>query len=224
MVEHAGAFLCSGAEGGQRAMHQLHEWGIRSFHGRILPDAYPQWLVQQRGGAPCRHSGRGLSLIMAIGAQNAFVLRQGIRGEHLFMVCLTCALCDALLLTFGVHGAAILSGRFPNLDVIMRLAGALFLLLYGARSLIGAFRGGQALAPAGQIPVSKGKTLAVCLALTWLNPHVYLDTVVLVGAVSAQQTSKNAFLAGAIVASFTFFFGLGYAAVRLRRMLAKPQA
>ncbi|SPJ33495.1 LysE/ArgO family amino acid transporter [Kushneria phyllosphaerae] len=168
--------------------------------------------------------GLGLSLIMAIGAQNAFVLRQGIRGEHLFWVCLTCALCDALLLTLGVYGAATLLARFPGLDHWMRLMGALFLLLYGGRSLVAALRGGQVLNPAGQAQISLGKTLAVCLALTWLNPHVYLDTVVLVGAVSAQQTSKNAFLAGAIVASFTFFFGLGHGAKRLRGLLARPRA
>ncbi|WP_445619093.1 LysE/ArgO family amino acid transporter [Kushneria sp. Sum13] len=167
--------------------------------------------------------GLGLSLIMAIGAQNAFVLRQGIRGEHVWWVCLTCALCDALLLTLGVYGAATLMARFPALDPVMRLMGALFLLLYGGRSLIASCCGGHALDPAGQAQTSLGKTLAVCLALTWLNPHVYLDTVVLVGAVSARQTSKNAFLAGAIVASFAFFFALGHGAKRLRRVLARPR-
>ncbi|GHC17248.1 amino acid transporter [Kushneria pakistanensis] len=168
--------------------------------------------------------GLGLSLIMAIGAQNAFVLRQGLRGEHVFQVCMACALSDALLLTFGVYGAATLIGRFPALDNLMRLAGAIFLLLYGARAMIAALRGGQTLDPTGQTGASRVRTLSVCLALTWLNPHVYLDTVVLVGAVSAQQASKAAFLAGAVVASFTFFFALGYGAVRLRRLLASPRA
>lgn len=167
--------------------------------------------------------GLGLSLIMAIGAQNAFVLRQGIRDEHVFWVCLACAFSDALLLTLGVYGAATLLDRFPALDYVMRLMGALFLLLYGARSLIGAIHGGQTLDPAGQARDSLGKTLTVCLALTWFNPHVYLDTVVLVGAVSAQQPSKTAFLAGAIVASFTFFFALGHGAKRLRGLLTLPR-
>ncbi|MFC0339085.1 L-lysine exporter family protein LysE/ArgO [Kushneria avicenniae] len=167
--------------------------------------------------------GLGFSLIMAIGAQNAFLLRQGIRGEHLFMVCLICALSDALLLTFGVYGAATLTGRFPTLDIVMRLAGALFLLLYGIKGLASALRGGQALAPAGQTKASRGRTVGVCLALTWLNPHVYLDTVVLAGAVSSQQAPKGAFLAGAVLASFIFFFGLGYGAVRLRPLLAHPR-
>ncbi|WP_438767999.1 LysE/ArgO family amino acid transporter [Kushneria sp. TE3] len=168
--------------------------------------------------------GLGLSLIMAIGAQNAFVLRQGLRGEHLFMVCLTCALSDALLLTFGVYGAATLTVYFPNLDTVMRLAGALFLLLYGGQAMVSALRGGRALNPAGRTGASRGKTLALCLALTWLNPHVYLDTVVLAGAVSAQQASRAAFLAGAVMASFLFFFALGYTAVRLRSLLARPRA
>ncbi|REC95812.1 LysE/ArgO family amino acid transporter [Kushneria indalinina] len=168
--------------------------------------------------------GLGLSLIMAIGAQNAFVLRQGLRGEHILWVCLFCALSDALLLTFGVYGAATLTARFPALDDVMRLVGAIFLLLYGVRAMRSALRGGQALDPAGQAGASLGRTLAVCLALTWLNPHVYLDTVMLVGAVSAQQTPKAAFLAGAVVASFTFFFALGYAAIRLRPLLVRPRA
>lgn len=167
--------------------------------------------------------GLGLSLIMAIGAQNAFVLRQGLRGEHVFGVCLVCALSDALLLTLGVYGAATLTERFPALDNVMRLGGALFLLLYGARTMIAALRGGQMLTPAGQGGACRGRTLAVCLALTWLNPHVYLDTVVLAGSVSAQQASRSAFLAGAITASFIFFFALGYGAMRLRRVLSRPR-
>ncbi|WP_456269882.1 LysE/ArgO family amino acid transporter [Kushneria sp. AK178] len=168
--------------------------------------------------------GLGLSLIMAIGAQNAFVLRQGLRGEHVVWVCLACAASDALLLTFGVYGAATLTGYFPALDDVMRLAGAIFLLLYGIRAMHASLRGGQALAPAGQAKASRRRTLGLCLALTWLNPHVYLDTVVLVGAVSAQQSPKAAFLAGAVVASFVFFFGLGVGALRLRGLLARPRA
>ncbi|ARS53601.1 LysE/ArgO family amino acid transporter [Kushneria konosiri] len=168
--------------------------------------------------------GLGLSLIMAIGAQNAFVLRQGLRGEHLFMVCLSCALSDALLLALGVYGASTLTERFPDLDVVLRLAGALFLLTYGVRNMVGALRGGQALVPNEPSKGSWPRTLALCLALTWLNPHVYLDTVVLAGAVSAQQASKGAFLMGAIMASFLFFFTLGHGAGRLRAVLARPRA
>jgi L-lysine exporter family protein LysE/ArgO len=167
----------------------------------------------------------GLSLIVAIGAQNAFVLRQGLRGEHVLAVCLTCAVSDALLILVGVGGFAQASNWVPWLETATRYAGAAFLFAYGLRSFWAAARSGNALTPADTIPVSLGGTLATCLALTWLNPHVYLDTVVLVGSVSTQfAANKGLFALGAMMASFIFFFSLGYGASLLRPIFARPGA
>lgn len=166
----------------------------------------------------------GLSLIMAIGAQNAFVLRQGIRRSHVFAVCLTCAFSDALLIGAGVAGFGRLSEAAPWVDPLMRWGGAVFLLAYGARAFWSAWRGGAVLAVAGQGAEALGPVLATCLALTWLNPHVYLDTVVLLGAVAAQYEDRLGFAMGAMSASFVFFFSLGYGARRLAPLFARPQA
>lgn len=166
----------------------------------------------------------GLSLIMAIGAQNAFVLRQGIRRSHVFAVCLTCALSDAILIGAGVAGFGRLAEAAPWVDPVMRWGGAVFLLAYGARAFLSAWRGGVVLAVAGQGAEALGPVLATCLALTWLNPHVYLDTVVLLGAVAAQYEDQLGFAMGAMSASFVFFFTLGYGARRLAPLFARPQA
>ncbi|RDJ20497.1 amino acid transporter [Bosea caraganae] len=167
----------------------------------------------------------GLSLIVAIGAQNAFVLRQGLRNEHVFAVCLTCAVSDALLIALGVGSFRQISALSPWIDPAMRYAGAAFLAWYGAKSLRSAFRSGDALVIGGTAAVSLRQALATCLALTWLNPHVYLDTVVLIGTVSTQFPGlERAFAAGAVTASFLFFFGLGYGAAWLRPLFARPSA
>ncbi len=167
----------------------------------------------------------GLSLIVAIGAQNAFVLRQGLRGEHVLAVCLTCALSDAALILAGVGGFAQAGAWVPWLETAIRYAGAAFLLVYGLRSFRAAIRPGGALTPAAAVPAGLGATLLTCLALTWLNPHVYLDTVVLVGSVSTQfAAGKHAFALGAMTASFLFFFSLGYGARLLRPVFARPGA
>jgi L-lysine exporter family protein LysE/ArgO len=167
----------------------------------------------------------GLSLIVAIGAQNAFVLRQGLRGEHVLAVCLTCAVSDAVLILVGVGGFAQVGNWVPWLETATRYAGAAFLFAYGLRSFWAAVRSGNALMPADTLPVSLGATLATCLALTWLNPHVYLDTVVLVGSVSTQfAASQGLFALGAMTASFIFFFSLGYGARLLRPVFARPGA
>jgi L-lysine exporter family protein LysE/ArgO len=167
----------------------------------------------------------GLSLIVAIGAQNAFVLRQGLRGEHVLAVCLTCAVSDAVLILVGVGGFAQVANWVPWLETATRYAGAAFLFAYGLRSFRAAVRSGNALMPADTLPVSLGATLATCLALTWLNPHVYLDTVVLVGSVSTQfAASQGLFALGAMTASFIFFFSLGYGARLLRPVFARPGA
>lgn len=164
----------------------------------------------------------GLTLIVAIGAQNAFVLRQGLRREHVFWVCLTCGMCDALLIAAGVAGFGALAQAVPWFETVMRYGGAAFLIVYGARSALSAWRGGGTLEAAEQAPASLGRTLMVVLALTFLNPHVYLDTLVLLGSISAQYDNRLAFGSGAVLASLTFFFMLGYGARLLQPLFAKP--
>ena len=168
----------------------------------------------------------GLGLIVAIGAQNAFVLRQGLRGEHVLAVVLACALSDAALIVAGVVAFRQVAAAMEWLSPWMRWGGAAFLLWCGARSLRAALTGTGGLAPAGgRAAAGLGATLATCLALTWLNPHVYLDTVALLGAVSTRfPGSEAAFALGAATASLLFFFALGYGAAALRPLLARPGA
>jgi L-lysine exporter family protein LysE/ArgO len=167
----------------------------------------------------------GFSLILAIGAQNAFVLRQGLHRTHIFWVCLTCALSDAILIGAGVAGATVITEAAPWVLSLLRWGGVVFLLAYGARSFLAAWSGGAALIPAGEGKGSLAAALLTCLALTWLNPHVYLDTVVLLGSVSAGWAGhKLAFAAGAMTSSFIFFFGLGYGARLLRPLFARAAA
>lgn len=167
-----------------------------------------------------------LSLIVAIGAQNAFVLRQGLRGEHVLAVCLACAISDAILITVGVTSFRTVSEWLPWFEPVMRYGGAAFLIWYGARSLRSALRSDAALAADAALAKSDLlRTLVACLALTWLNPHVYLDTVVLLGTISTQFTSsQGSFAVGAILGSFVFFFALGYGAIRLRPVFERPAA
>ena len=164
-------------------------------------------------------------LIMAIGAQNAFVLRQGLRREHVMPVVLVCALSDAVLLQVGVWGmGGVLLAR-PEWAQFMRWAGALFLLMYAAQTAARALRPGQLLVATSGPGTSLRTTLATVVALTWLNPHVYLDTVVLLGSISSQyEGAKTAFALGAMSASFVFFFTLGYGARLLRPFFANPKA
>lgn len=165
----------------------------------------------------------GLSLILAIGAQNAFVLRQGLANAHVGAVCLTCALSDVLLILLGVGGLGRWLAQQPQLAGYVRYAGALFLLVYAIQHALAAFRGSSALSPAHLTRSSLGRTLAVCLALTWLNPHVYIDTLLLLGSTSATfGDARWVFAAGAITASFVFFFTLGYGARRLRGLFSRP--
>jgi L-lysine exporter family protein LysE/ArgO len=167
----------------------------------------------------------GAGLIIAIGAQNAFVLRQGLIRQHVFAVTTTCALSDVVLIAAGVAGLGTLVRASPDLLTAITLAGALFLLAYGAL----AFR--RALAPgrleAGRVEGgSLRAVLATCLALTFLNPHVYLDTVVLVGGLSARHSGNAAvaFGAGAGLASVLWFYGLGYGARLAAPLFALPRA
>jgi L-lysine exporter family protein LysE/ArgO len=165
----------------------------------------------------------GLSLILAIGAQNAFVLKQGLKREHVFLVCLTCAASDAILILLGVMGLGVIIEQAPWLMPVMRYGGAAFLLLYGAKSFIAAWRSSDVLLQAEHIKAALLPTLLICAALTWLNPHVYLDTVLLIGSISTQfPGEKGLFAGGAMLASFVFFFSLGYAAAWLRPIFARP--
>ncbi|MEL6618668.1 MAG: LysE/ArgO family amino acid transporter [Pseudomonadota bacterium] len=164
------------------------------------------------------------SLILAIGAQNAFVLRQGLRRAHVFWVCLTCALSDAVLIAAGVAGFGALAQAFPLFETIMRYGGAAFLLWYGWLNARSAWRGGQAIDTGGTETQSLRAAILTVLALTWLNPHVYLDTVVLIGSISAQYPDRLVFGIGAVLASFVFFFSLGYGARLLSPLFARPRA
>ncbi|MGL3605042.1 LysE/ArgO family amino acid transporter [Rhizobium sp. G187] len=167
----------------------------------------------------------GLSLIVAIGAQNAFILRQGLRREHVFPLVLTCALSDAILIALGVAGFATVLASITWLEPVMRYGGAAFLFAYSLRSLWSAWKGGNALSPDGAARPSRTAALTTCLALTWLNPHVYLDTVVLLGSISTRHAGhETAFALGAMTASFLFFFSLGYGARLLAPLFARPIA
>jgi len=163
----------------------------------------------------------GLGLIVAIGAQNAFVLRQGLKREHVFWVCLVCALSDAVLIAAGVAGFGFVVQQLPWLIEAMRYGGAAFLIAYGIRSILAAFRSNETLEAAASAAGSLSKAVLTVLAFTWLNPHVYLDTVVLLGSISTQfGDAKPLFAAGAMTASFAFFFSLGYGARLLRPLFA----
>jgi L-lysine exporter family protein LysE/ArgO len=167
----------------------------------------------------------GLGLIVAIGAQNAFVLRQGLRREHVGAVVLACALSDALLILVGVAGFGAMAERLPWLGEAMRLGGAAFLLGYGALRFRAALAGAEALVPAQGTAAPLRQVLATILLLTWANPHVYLDTLVLVGSLSAQYAPHGAaFGVGAAVASAVFFSALGYGARLLAPLFARPVA
>lgn len=167
----------------------------------------------------------GFSLILAIGAQNAFVLRQGLRRSHVLPVALTCAISDAILIMAGVAGFGALVDRFPALITFLTWGGASFLFVYGALAFRSAWRGGAAMTAADATPQRLWPVLATCLALTWLNPHVYLDTVVLLGGIAARYgEARWIFGAGAAFASLTFFLSLAYGARLLAPIFARPRA
>jgi L-lysine exporter family protein LysE/ArgO len=167
----------------------------------------------------------GISLIVAIGAQNAFVLRQGLRREFILAVCLVCAVSDALLIAAGVAGMGTLVRQSPLLLTSATLGGAAFLFFYGLAAFVRAARP-RTLTPEGSPGGSLLSTIAICLALTFLNPHVYLDTVVLLGSLSGRYSGgeRLAYGAGAAVASFAWFFSLGYGARLLAPVFARAVA
>lgn len=167
----------------------------------------------------------GLSLILAIGAQNAFVLKQGLKQQQVFIVCLICALSDAILITAGVAGFGIIVEKFPFIEQFARYAGAAFLFFYSALSFKSVVATDHALAAQGADVGSIWTAILSCLAFTWLNPHFYLDTFVLLGSISTQyEGQKLAFNIGAVSASFVFFFSLGYGAKLLIPVFKNPKA
>ncbi len=167
-----------------------------------------------------------LGLIVAIGAQNAFVLRQGLRREHVGSVVLFCALADAVLIAAGVLGMAQALGRHPGLARALALVGAAFLAAYGWRALRRARQPQPLHAAPGGAGLGRGAALAQAAAFTLLNPHVYLDTVLLVGSIGAQQPAalRGWFIAGASSASLLWFGLLGVGARWLAPWFARPRA
>ena len=162
-------------------------------------------------------------LIIAIGAQNAFVLRQGLRREHVLLVVLTCALSDLLLILAGIGGLGAVVTARPAAVTVIRWVGAAFLLGYAVLAARRAWRP-AALNPAERAPATLRATLLTCLALTYLNPHVYLDTVLLLGSVAQRHPHRWLFGLGAAAASLVWFTALGAGAHRLAPLLARPAA
>jgi L-lysine exporter family protein LysE/ArgO len=165
----------------------------------------------------------GGSLIVAIGAQNAFVIRQGVLNSHVFWICLFCAASDAILIWGGTYGLGVVLQSLPWLVPIMTFGGAAFLLWYAVKAFRRALKP-AALAEDGKTTTSLTMALLTCAAFTWANPHVYLDTVILVGSIAnARPAGEQApFAAGATLASFIWFFAIGYGAKALRGPLSKP--
>ncbi len=167
-----------------------------------------------------------LGLIVAIGAQNAFVLRQGLRREHVASVVLFCSVTDAALMTAGVFGMAQALGEHPGFARALALAGAAFLASYGWLALRRARQSNQLRAAESGVGLSLAGAMAQAAAFTLLNPHVYLDTVLLVGSIGAQQPAALQlwFVAGASVASLSWFGLLGFGARWLAPWFARPKA
>jgi len=193
--------------------------------------------------------GLGLSLIIAIGAQNLFVLRQGLRGEHVALVAWICTLSDALLIVVGISGIGAATQALPWLVEAIRWAGAVFLVGYGLLAARRAWRpsgevlavgatdaevevtpasgGGLATARRTTLPATgtAARAALTCLALTWLNPHVYLDTLFLLGSVGASHGDQRwVFAGGAVLASLTWFFSLAFGSRYLGRWLSGVRA
>ncbi|WP_078552287.1 LysE/ArgO family amino acid transporter [Bacillus alkalicellulosilyticus] len=169
------------------------------------------------------------SLIIAIGAQNAFVLRQGLMKNNIFWVSLTCFLCDFILITIGVLGIGTIISSSTIATVTLAIAGGLFLALYGLKSLRNAWLSSSSMTINNndrEAAPKVRKTILLTLAITLFNPHVYLDTVVIIGgfAGTLMWQEKVHFLIGAVIASFVWFFGLGYGARWLIPLFEKPVA
>lgn len=164
----------------------------------------------------------GLSLIVAIGAQNAFVLRQGLLRKHVLVMVLICAICDATLIALGVLGLGALISALPWLLEVIRWVGVAFLVWYGSTSLK-RFMKNESLKAAESGSGNLKQTVLTTLALTFLNPHVYLDTVIFIGGIANQFGDQKWFFAiGAVTASFIWFFSLGFGASKASVLVSKP--
>lgn len=169
----------------------------------------------------------GLSLIMAIGAQNAFLLKQGLKREHLFLCAMTCSVSDAFLIVLGVTGINELMDELPAIANFMRWGGALFLLCYGLRSFYQVFKPHALTADTTNNKLSsKLATFLALLGFTFLNPHTYIDTFLLLGTIGGEKpgTEHLPFMIGCVIASFTWFFGLTYGASKLSSLFKNPRA
>lgn len=166
-----------------------------------------------------------ISLIFAIGAQNAFILRQGLLREHVFILCLICSISDSILIAAGVAGLGALVEQYPTFLKAILWGGAIFLLCYALFALRRAFAP-EAMTLSNQKATSLKQAIGICLAFTFLNPHVYLDTVLLLGSISTKYSgnAKLVFAVGAMLGSFVWFFSLGYGARILQPIFAKPRA
>jgi L-lysine exporter family protein LysE/ArgO len=166
------------------------------------------------------------TLIVAIGAQNAFVLRQGLRREHVAAIVLFCAVADLVLIGAGVAGLASALGDRPALTAALTIAGSAFLVWYGVKALRRAWRPQSLVAAAGTQSLSRGAALAQAAGFTLLNPHVYLDTVLLMGAIGSRQAPdmRAWFVGGAACASGVWFTALGFGARWLSPWFARPRA
>jgi len=164
----------------------------------------------------------GLSLIVAIGAQNTFVLRQGILGQHIFYVALFCALSDALLISIGVAGISFFLNNFiAKFSDLLFGFSAIWLAGYGLMRLKNVFKSDKAIEIESSTSKNLISTLSILFLLTFANPHVYLDTMILIGSISQQFSGNNkiAFAVGASLASFSFFFSLAYGAKLLEPLM-----
>jgi len=166
------------------------------------------------------------TLIIAIGAQNAFVLRQGLKREHVIAIVSFCAMADLVLISAGVSGLANVLGEAPALTLALTVGGALFLFWYGIRALRRAFRPQSLIATAGAQRISLRGAIAQAAGFTFLNPHVYLDTVLLMGSFGARQPAdmRYWFVGGAALASGVWFTSLGFGARLLVPVFARPQS
>lgn len=164
------------------------------------------------------------ALIVAIGAQNAFVLRQGLRREHVLVVVALCTGGDLLLTAAGIAGLGPLVSAHPAALDATRWAGAAFLLVLAVAAVRRARRPARLEPGAAGAPASRRGVVVTCLALTFLNPHVYLDTVVLLGSMAHQQPAAWAFGGGVVLASAAWFGALGFGASRLRPLFSRPRA
>lgn len=165
-----------------------------------------------------------LSLIIAIGAQNVFVIRCGVRRQHVVPVALFCIVSDGILISLGVFGVASIIRQISWLESLMTYAGGAFLIAYGFIIFLRAFRQPQQIEEPVKDATTLKQAIFVCFVLTWLNPHVYLDTLVLIGMVSTQYSDRLAFAAGGVAASAVFFTILGTASSALSPFLSKPSA